>query len=281
MRCFYLCCMRRWLSIICLILAGAIWQGHEAWLQPTAYRLLPSDTLHLELLVGEGFRGETRAFEASKTVHFKAKGIRSVGAPRTEALQAPETPAQRFSLPLVGWQGTLCVFSQSTNSFIELAAEDFREYLLHDGLEHMDSLRTAQGVADRPARELYARYRKTLVRVGAGAPLAEAIARPLAPDGYEVVPLDDPYAHRAGDALRFAIYFKGKPQPNAMVQFWHRSGETLTKAQLRTDAQGVTSHRFELPGVWMVSSVWMIALADATEADYQSYWASLTFEVGP
>ena len=46
----------------------------------------------------------------------------------------------------------------------------------------------------------------------------------------------------------------------------------------RTDAQGRARLRLDRPGVWLVKAVHMIPAPAGAGADWESFWASLTFE---
>ena len=47
----------------------------------------------------------------------------------------------------------------------------------------------------------------------------------------------------------------------------------------RTDAEGRVTLELDRPGPWLVTSVHMLAAPKETGADWESLWASLTFEV--
>jgi uncharacterized GH25 family protein len=100
------------------------------------------------------------------------------------------------------------------------------------------------------------------------------VAQPL-----EIVPLKNPYALGKEDGLPVKILFNGKPLPNVVVRTWHKTPKTETQqGSLRTNAQGIATTPALAPGEWMISLVRMVPTSDKTKADYQSYWASLTFE---
>ena len=103
----------------------------------------------------------------------------------------------------------------------------------------------------------------------------------------EIIPVQNPYGLRPGAWAEFRVIFDHKPLANALVRYWTRPVSTvkeqsdvkpkgLTEEQQRTDAQGRV--RFQLRvGQNMVSLVRMVPTEDTKEADWQSYWGSLTF----
>ncbi|MGQ0553327.1 MAG: DUF4198 domain-containing protein [Planctomycetota bacterium] len=193
---------------------------------------------------------------------------------------------------------------------ILIAAEEFNDYLLHDGLPQVLEWRRDAGELHRPGRERYTRYAKTLLRAtGATEPVPASIAAIetvspfLRPVGarLEFVPLADPLSRRAGDELPVLLLLDGQPLAHRLVSSVVQGLPPETFQQtLRTDADGRASFRLDRPGLWMLRTIHMTRApaadaattaapaesradsAAATEpADWQSLWASLTFEVLP
>jgi uncharacterized GH25 family protein len=73
------------------------------------------------------------------------------------------------------------------------------------------------------------------------------------------------------------VLHEGKPLADALVVAMLR-GDGSVRLTTRSDARGAFS--FELPrgGVWLIKSVHMIKASFFSEADWDSLWASLTFE---
>ncbi len=67
-------------------------------------------------------------------------------------------------------------------------------------------------------------------------------------------------------AVRFRVLYEGKPL----------AASTLA---LRSGADGRVSFRLPRRGVWLVKVVHMVPAPNGTGADWESLWASLTFEV--
>ena len=82
-----------------------------------------------------------------------------------------------------------------------------------------------------------------------------------------------------GEIITIQVLFNGKPLTDKMVVTWHKTTTTKTRQQkLRTDAKGFITFPLDQIGQWMVSTVHMIPIENDAEANYQSYWGSLTFE---
>jgi uncharacterized GH25 family protein len=77
--------------------------------------------------------------------------------------------------------------------------------------------------------------------------------------------------------LRLQLRYLGRPLENALVVAFNKA-DPLTKLKARTDAAGHATFKLARPGVWLVTSVHMIPQPWYVRADWESFWASLTFE---
>ncbi|HEY8849582.1 MAG TPA: DUF4198 domain-containing protein, partial [Thermoanaerobaculia bacterium] len=73
------------------------------------------------------------------------------------------------------------------------------------------------------------------------------------------------------------VLFEGKPVANAFVTAIHRD-DPAARVSARSDASGRVTLSLPRSGVWLVKSVQMIAAPAGSNADWESLWASLTFE---
>src|SRR6185369_2519063 len=123
--------------------------------------------------------------------------------------------------------------------------------------------------------EIYSRCAKSLVAVGGtgDAGFDRAIGFTL-----EVVAEANPVKLRAGQAMRARILHEGKPLPGALVKAiaLEDPDNTLTA---RSGKDGRVSLPLPRKGVWLVKVVHMVPAAKETGADWESLWASLTFEM--
>ncbi len=161
--------------------------------------------------------------------------------------------------------------------FIELTAKQFNEYVRHEGMPHIYELRKRKGIANESARELYSRYVKALLHVGAGDETNEWFTQPLGLK-IEIVPLDDPCR---GGVVPIRLLLDGKPLANQIIQYG-RSAKTLR--EVKTNEHGEAQLTIDAPGLWIVKTIHMeyhpeeVKFNDKT-ANWVSHWATLTFEV--
>ncbi len=74
------------------------------------------------------------------------------------------------------------------------------------------------------------------------------------------------------------LTYEGRPLPGGLVVAMNRS-TPAAKLSARTDAKGRVTFRLPQPGVWLVKSVHMVPAPAGTNAEWASYWASLTFQL--
>ncbi len=211
--------------------------GHEFWLEPTQYR------------------------------HYTAAGIEDITPTRlgdsyggvTVPLKAP---------------GTHLVSFANTPKFLTMKADSFLPYLEEDGLDNGITARKQQGDASKPSRELYQRCVKTLIQVGSKTDDTFAKSTGMI---LEISPTKNPYRQHPGQTAEFRLLFADKPLAGALVRYWNRDAANhVTEEKQRSDARGTV--RFTLrAGASMVSAVRMIPHENPAEADWHSYWGSLTF----
>lgn len=260
--------------MLCVVPGSA--RAHEFWLSPSTYRPAAGEVVSVSMIVGTGFRGEVKPYAAPRTVRFVMRGARESDM---SALSTNGDPVSaRFRV--AGGDGQLLAY-ESNFASIELGAHDFDAYLKLEGLDEVLAARARPGAAEGPGRERYARCPKTWI----GSGQAE---RATAPVGLtmEIVPLADP---TAGASLPVRVLFHGQPLVGALVRAWNRPLAGVSPVdpaardslgplvQVRTDAHGEARLAVGRAGEWMVSAVHMEPSTDPAAADWQSWWASLTF----
>lgn len=94
----------------------------------------------------------------------------------------------------------------------------------------------------------------------------------------ELVPLNNPYALRQGNALRVRALVAGQPKADQLLFFGGRKadGTTVRERSVRTDHAGAASVRLPSSGQWYIKFIHMVKVERDT-VDYESKWATLTF----
>lgn len=266
----------RTLSIFCAALFFALARpatAHEFWILADPFTLAPGGTTQLTMHVGEQFVGDLVPFSTRYVA-----SLRHYAGGRMTDLEAHVPP--RTQLPAlrlaIDTPGSHMVAFDSNPSEVTLSGDKFDAYLREEGLEQIIAQRDRAKQADTPGRERFRRHVKTLVRVGDASDGTYSVRTG---QQLEILPVADPLAARAGDALPFQLLFDGKPLAGALVKAWHKRGRQTLIVRVRSDAEGKAM--FELPyaGSWMISVVHMIPATDDKEIDWDSHWGNLTFEL--
>jgi uncharacterized GH25 family protein len=164
---------------------------------------------------------------------------------------------------------------------IELPGAQFNAYLAEEGLDGPIAARRQSG--SDPGRERYRRCAKSWLAGQDAARATAALGLPL-----EIVPLVLPGTQ---PILPVRVLWNGRPLSGALVNAWRApsgAGGVPTDAATRdsigvvwrgrTDARGEAAVPVAGAGEWLLSVVQMVPCPDRGEADWESTWASLTFQ---
>ena len=269
--------MRRVLVAVGL-LAGtaAALLAHDLFLKLDTYFVPPETTVRVAVL-----NGTFTVSEGSVTVD-RLLDLSVVGPAGRRALERSAWQPAGDSTWLTvrtGAAGTYVVGASTGPRELDLSAAEFNEYLEHDGVPDVLEERRRAGELDRAVRERYHKHVKAVFQ--AGERRTDAFGTAL---GYpaELVPAANPYALRVGDTLRLRCLVDGKPLGNQLVV---SGGETAPgvlrpERRQRSDAEGGVAVPLDTPGKWYVKFIHM-ERSTTPGVDYESKWATLSFEVRP
>jgi uncharacterized protein DUF4198 len=257
-----------------LLVASVVW-AHDLFLKLDTYFLEPHTRVRIPVLNGtfaksEGLVAPERLADIS--VVFPEG--------RTRLSAATAWGRGRDSTSLLSLElrapGTYVVGVSTRPREIDLGAEDFNAYLAEDGLPDVLEARRRDNEVDKSARERYSKHVKAVFQVGQAR--SDGFSAAL---GYaaEIVPLANPYVIDPGERLLVRCLVDGRPVGNQMV-LWggEREGHALSQRSTRTDSNGVAEVTLDAAGRWYVKFVHMVR-ATQPELDYESKWATLTFEI--
>jgi uncharacterized GH25 family protein len=245
--------------------------AHDFWLEPSTFRAQLDDQVSLTLRVGENLKGDTLPYINGWFSDYRV--VSDTGERPIEGIMGDD-PAGRF---VAETPGIHLVGYRSTNSFVELESQKFHDYLAKEGLESVIAIRNRRGDADSAGREDYSRCAKTLVSVGdawSGNTFNKALGFTL-----ELIPERNPYAMSPGESLPIQLLYLAEPIKDVLVIAFTQN-EPEQKVSARTDASGRVNLQLGHPGVWLVKAVHIIETPpDDDNADWESFWASLTFRL--
>ncbi|MXX36315.1 MAG: DUF4198 domain-containing protein [Gemmatimonadetes bacterium] len=182
-----------------------------------------------------------------------------------------------------GGPGTYLIGVSTAARVITLTGEEFNDYLVHDGLLDTIEERKAAGTTDDGATERYSKHVKAVVQVG-GARSGEWATELGYPA--EFIPLQNPYELSRGDRLQVRFLRGGEPVARQLVyanyEGYHShdaAGEHVESVTTRTNADGIATIPLNGTGRWYVRTIHMAETTTEPDVDYESNWATLTFEV--
>ena len=248
-----------------LLLFAVTARAHDFWIEPSSFRPPVGSLVTASLRVGQNFAGDPVPRSAQLIERFV---VRDSGGERPVIGQENRDPAGyvRIEQP-----GVTIVGYRSRPVPVELPAPKFEEYLRQEGLEDVIALRARRGESSKPDKEIFSRCAKAILFAGSG----NARVDQQLGFRYEIIPETDPYS--SAGPLTFRVVYEGEPLRNALVTAIAQDG-AAPPMRARSDRDGRV--RFALPsrGVWLVKSVRLIAAPPSSGAEWESLWASVTFE---
>lgn len=255
--------------------------AHEFWVTPSQWVLEPGARATILANVGDQFPGAN-----SFTTPDRIDTVRLVGPASEIVIPRPyrrEKDSLAADAQIPTTPGTYIGVVVVKPRVGEKSGPVFQQHIAHQGLDDVRDYRAKHGETEKPVRERYSRYGKTLLRVGIGGSSSHVTA----PLGLriELVPQVDPTTLRAGSTLRLRLLLDGQPAPNALVGAIYASAKGSPETWPltgRTDAKGDVAFRLHDVGPWLIRAVRTVRRTGETgelASDWESYWASLSFQL--
>ena len=253
------------IAIVVIASLAPLARAHDFWIEPSTFRPAVGQMVSTSLRVGQEFIGEpiprSAQFIDSFVVRDGSKEKEVVGFENRDP--AGFLRVEQPGLAIIGYR--------SKANPLELEAAKFEEFLKNEGLERISAIRAQRHETTKPDRELFYRFAKSVLNSGSGSG-----AKFDQPFGYrfEIIPETNPCANTP---LRVRLMFEGKPLAGALVTALHRD-DASARIRVRSDKNGRVTLNLPKNGVWLIKSVQMVPAPAGTNADWESLWASLTFE---
>lgn len=244
-------------------------RAHDMWIEPTTFFPALGQIVGAKLRVGQDLLGDPLPRDPALISQFVVED--SAGRKPLVGRDGSD-PAGYLR---AGTAGLLVVGYLSNPSPVELSPEKFNQYLKEEGLDAVAAQRARRNETGAKARELFSRCAKSLVLAGSAS--ERQSDRPL---GFtlELVAERNPYTLHPGDELPVRLTYQNRPLGGALVVAINRLNPS-EKLSARTDNAGRVRLRLRPEGMWLVKAVHMLPAPAGANADWVSYWASLTFEM--
>ena len=247
-----------------VVFACARVAAHDFWIEPSTFQVTAGAPLSLALRVGEHFKGDPVPRQAAMVERFVIAGPDGT---RDVTGREGSDPAGFTSIAA---PGVYVIGYRSHPKSVELDAAKFELYLREEGLERIIDQRKQTGRSNTPGIEIFSRCAKTIVATDIAAATSdralgfrlELIAEQLKP----------------GKPSTFRLLYDGQPLEGALVVAIPKDAP-LQKLTARSSKAGRVNFTLPNGGVWLVKAVHMVPAARETMAEWESLWASTTFEL--
>lgn len=262
-------------AFLLLLAAASSLDAHDLFLRLDSFFLAPNSAVRVRVVNGTFTKSENAVLHARIA---DLAVVSPAGRVRPDSSAWSDRGSASTLRFRTGEPGTYVVGASVRPNGITLAAKDFNEYLASDGIPDILARRRERGELELPARERYSKHVKALLQVGPTR--SSSFGEPL---GYaaELVPMDNPYALLGVRWMRVVALVDGAPVPNQLVLAGGRTpkGGRLAVQSIRTDSDGIARVNISRRGQWYVKFIHMAPVTGDSAFDYESKWATLTFEV--
>ena len=241
--------------------------AHYTFIVPQAFRVASGDTIVIGFHSGDGFPDSSAILKRLQEPTIRTGN----GTIRLDGVK--EDGKRLVASAIVPRASHMIVTAMNAAATEQMKPPSFEKYLEEEGLGHIVRARAERGESDTPGRERYTMYAKAIVATGApGDGYKLAAGLPL-----EIVPEQDPYRLKAGEALVLRVLLRGTPAAGLNVTAASTAEGFTTRVIGVTDADG----RITVPvsrGRWRLHTIHMERVSEAN-VDWDSLWTTLTFEV--
>jgi uncharacterized GH25 family protein len=257
------------LVVVAVALSSASLVAHDMWIVPTTFSPGAGQIVGVGLRVGQDLLGDPIPRDPALINQF----VFEDAAGRKALVGRDGSDPAGFLR--VAMPGLIVIGYHSKPSAVELTPDKFNQYLQEEGLDEVAATRAARHQTGAAAREIFSRCAKSLVFSGSAN--EDQGDRSL---GFtlELVAERNPYAIRSGQDLPVRLTYETRPLAGALVVAMNRRNPAA-KLTARTDRDGRVRFRLGAGGMWLIKAVHMVPAPAGANADWASFWASLTFDL--
>lgn len=258
-----------YLSTLLIICTGL--NAHDLWLVPQKFRINLGETLIFSANTGMEFPKSVSAITPDRIEKFFVFG--RFGKNEVTKFKVKENSLiteLNFDM-----EGTYIVAVSLKPKEIKLKAQEFNQYLLQDGLGEIYNLRKKENILDQDAVEHYSKFPKSIIQVG-----KKIDDTPIRPANLilEIIPTVNPYKLEVGDSLWVSVLYYGDPLINAELAWSYPGRGAEFAGSTRTNEFGKAKIPLERSGPYVIRMIHMEWIKKKTH-EWESYWASISFEV--
>ncbi len=260
--------------------------GHNLWLvvkDQRAERGKRDTRVRVEVNTSDNFPASESAVRPERIADFRVISAGAASVPITEYVIEGQSLVAIIESPCgEGTESTRegpCLVALELHPHpIVLEAEKFAHYIRDEDAAAQVAPHFEEGKTVSSQRESYTKYAKAWLGSGTGD---DDAFRLVAGHRLEIVPLLSPAsARRDGKRLPVQVLFDGEPMADLRVSSGCENlGGGKYAAHTRTDEEGRAWVEMSAPGRWFIRAHHIRPHRDSRTADWESFWASLTFQI--
>ncbi len=262
-------------GLVLVLVAATALDAHDLFLRLDTFFVSPNSTVRVRALNGT-FSSSENSVTSDRLADLSV--VTTTGRAHPDTSQWSSRGDTSVFTVHTGAAGTYVLGVSLKTREITLKADDFNKYLADDGIPDVLAARKKSGELGKAATERYSKHIKALVQVGRTrtGDFSTVLGYPA-----EIIPLDNPYTAKPGSTIRVRTIVDGKIAANQLVVSGGRrtNGDRQAERRTRSDASGVARISLPTAGQWYVKFISMRPFQGAEKIDYESKWATLTFEI--
>lgn len=257
--------------ILAVLLFASVGEAHDLWVIPGKFILSPGERIRVFINSGDEFPQSESLVADHRIDSFSL--VTTQGQMPLSGLTAD---GKSLTVEIAATDAGTALLALATKSrLVRLNADDFNEYLEEDGLPQVLALREERDELTQPVVERYAKWAKAVLQVG--DEVDETWKEPVG-HRIEIVPEDDCYGVQPGEEIGLSVLFEGEPLSGVTVM-GGRAGGPRHEVGAVTDEEGRARLPITEAGRWYLHCIHMIRLEEDSQIQWESFWATLTFEV--
>lgn len=272
---------------ILLLVCFTLLSSHDMFLKLDAFHLAPNTASTIKLFNGT-FSQSDNIITRDRMIDVSLVGNgQRIAFDTNQWKDIENTTVLDFK---TGADGTWIAGVSTKARNIDLEADDFNNYLEHDGVLDMLEWRKENNKLEEDAIEKYSKHVKTCFQVGnkRTEDWKEVLGYPI-----EFIPLNNPYETNVGDSLKFKLLWQNLALADQLVYGGYTAEDHVHEVhshedgkehhhhdatQYRTNSDGIVSIPIAHSGDWFVRTIHM-ALSGEEGLTHESNWATFTWGI--
>jgi len=238
--------------------------SHEMWIEPESFVLRANEKLNAHIRVGQNFNGNSYPYISSETKSLKLFN-------KQKQIFIKNRDGDYPAIQLILRKNDLYILSyESIPEKVDYENFDkFKLFLQEQNLWNKWS-KDNPNLINSKINEIYTRYAKSLIQVGNsdGNDFNTGLK-------FELIALNNPY--NKSQKLEVLLIYNNKPFKNSLITIFNKFDNKIEINKIMTNQFGKATISLNKKGIYLLNAVQFIK-NNTPSADWQSLWASLTFE---